>query len=64
MCARFNVIFSELGAQIDGYSAPSATTVVVGSDKIIGRKADIILAAYFGVEAALKLIKLGVKVYI
>ena len=64
MCARFKIIFSELGAQIDGYSDPSATTVVVGSDKILGRKADVMLAAYFGVEAALKLIKVGVKVYI
>ncbi|KAK6182626.1 hypothetical protein SNE40_010268 [Patella caerulea] len=52
----------DLGAQIDGYIAVAAYTVVVGAtpeNKVKGRKADVILAAYNASQAALRLVKPG-----
>lgn len=40
------------GAHIDGYAANAATTFVVGNDKVTGRKADVILAAWNAFQAA------------
>lgn len=52
--------FRDLGAHIDGFIAVAAHTVVVGAsaDKpVTGRKADVILAAYWASQAALRLLK-------
>jgi methionine aminopeptidase len=49
-----------LGAHIDGFIAVAAHTIVVGLDagaKVTGRKADVILAAHYASEAALRLVK-------
>lgn len=50
----------DLGCHIDGYVAVVAHTLVVGAtreNKVTGRRADCILAAYYAAEAALRLIK-------
>lgn len=52
----------DLGVHIDGYIALVAHTVVVQSDKnapIVGRHADVILAAYQAVQASLRQLKPG-----
>ncbi|KAG0073794.1 Curved DNA-binding protein (42 kDa protein), partial [Linnemannia elongata] len=52
----------ELGAQIDGYGAIAATTVVVGASKenpIKGKQADVLMAAHQAAEAAVRLIRAG-----
>lgn len=51
-----------MGAHVDGYAAFVGHTIVVQSDAkapIVGKKADVILAAYKAVQAALRLIKPG-----
>jgi curved DNA binding protein len=48
-----DVVKIEMGAQIDGYPALVAHTIVLG-DKVSGRNADVVLAAYYGLEAALR----------
>ena len=56
-----------MGAHIDGFIAVAAHTVVVGATsdkKITGRKADVVLAAYNSVQAALRLLKAGTSVSI
>ncbi|GIX78517.1 proliferation-associated protein 2G4 [Caerostris extrusa] len=50
----------DLGAHIDGFVAVVAHTLVVGAskeNKITGRKADVIHAAHYAAEAALRLVK-------
>src|ERR1700730_4406449 len=57
-------VFSQLGAQIDGYGAPIATTVVVGASAekpVTGAVADALKAAHTALEAAIRLIKPGNK---
>ncbi|KAJ3331286.1 Proliferation-associated protein 2G4 [Blyttiomyces sp. JEL0837] len=53
----------ELGVHIDGYIAMGAQTIVVGSGTkeapITGRPADVMSAAYYASEAALRLMKPG-----
>lgn len=52
----------ELGVHIDGFPAFVAHTIVVQSDAnapITGKKADVILAAFYASQAALRLIKPG-----
>ncbi|KAG0271714.1 Proliferation-associated protein 2G4 [Linnemannia exigua] len=52
----------ELGAQIDGYGAIAATTVVVGASKenpVKGKQADVLMAAHQAAEAAVRLIRAG-----
>jgi len=59
-----DVVKIDLGAHIDGFCAVAAHTVVVGAsanDKVTGRKADVIMAAYQAAEAALRLIKPGTE---
>ncbi|KAG9296628.1 hypothetical protein G9A89_002899 [Geosiphon pyriformis] len=54
----------QLGAQIDGYAAITATTFVVGSSKdnpVRGRRADVITAAHLAAEAAVRLIRPGLQ---
>ena len=52
----------ETGAHIDGFPAFSAHTVVVGAtkdNKVTGRKADVMHAAYNGVQICLRMLKPG-----
>lgn len=52
----------DLGAHFDGFMALVAHTVVVQSDPnapITDKQADVILAAYKGVQAAFRLLKPG-----
>ncbi|CAH1106115.1 unnamed protein product [Psylliodes chrysocephalus] len=56
----------DLGAQIDGFIAVVAHTIVVGAaseSKVTGRKADVILAAHYASQAALRLLKPGNDTY-
>jgi len=59
-----DVVKVDVGVQIDGYPAVAAHTFVVkakgSTDPILGKKADVILAAYYAAEAAMKCIKPGV----
>lgn len=57
-----DVVKIDLGAHIDGFIAVAAFTVVIQSDpsaKVTGRAADVVLAAYWASQAALRLIKPG-----
>lgn len=59
-----DVIKLDLGSHIDGFIAVVAHTLIVGAneeEKITGRKADVILAAHYASEAALRLVKPGVE---
>lgn len=54
----------ELGTHIDGYIAIAAQSFVIGATKekpVTGRKADVVLAAYWGAEAAVRTLKEGAK---
>lgn len=53
----------DLGAHIDGFIAVVAHTVVVGEEKVGGKKADALLAAHLAAEAALRLVKPGNETY-
>lgn len=58
-------IYSELGVHIDGYIATAAHTTVVASttqEPITGRAADVVAATYFAYEAAVRMLRPGVKV--
>lgn len=60
-------IFRDLGAHVDGFIAVVAHTIVIGSSpnrKVSGRKADVILAAHYASQAALRLLKPGTEVSI
>jgi curved DNA binding protein len=57
-----DVVKIDLGAHIDGFIAVVAYTLVVGAskdNKVKGRKADVILAAYNAAQATLRLVKDG-----
>lgn len=59
------LVYSDLGAHIDGFIAVAAHTIVVDAaagQKISGRQADVILAAYWAAQAALRLLKSGSSV--
>lgn len=59
-----DVVKIDLGAHVDGFIAAVAHTVVVGSSpstKVTGRKADVLLAAHYASEAALRLMKPGTE---
>lgn len=61
-----DVVKIDLGAHIDGFIAVAAHTVVVGASAgspVTGRKADVILAAYWASQAALRLLKTGTSNY-
>ncbi|XP_034657610.1 proliferation-associated protein 2G4 [Drosophila subobscura] len=61
-----DVVKIDLGAHIDGFIAVAAHTIVVDASadqKISGRHADVILAAYWSVQAALRLLKSGANNY-
>lgn len=60
-----DMIKIDLGCQIDGYVAVSATTVVVAEEGfakgITGRQADVLMAAHVAAEVASRLVKAGAK---
>lgn len=57
-----DVVKIDLGAHIDGFIATQATTIVVGSDAVTGKAADVIQAAKTAFDAAVRLIRPGKKV--
>ncbi|KIM67543.1 hypothetical protein SCLCIDRAFT_21074 [Scleroderma citrinum Foug A] len=62
--AKGDVVKLHLGAHIDGFAAISAETIVVGAtedDPVIGRRADVLKAAYHAAELAMRLVKVGNK---
>ncbi|CAJ0930927.1 unnamed protein product, partial [Mesorhabditis belari] len=59
-----NVVKVDLGAHIDGYVATAAHTVVVGAskdNKVDGKKADVIRAAYDAMEIGIRMLRQGTK---
>lgn len=61
-----DVVKIDMGAHIDGFIAVVGHTVVVGASKnkkVTGRKADVMLAAHYASEAALRLVKPGNENY-
>lgn len=61
-----DVVKVDLGAHIDGFIAVVAHTIVIGAsseNKVKGRRADAILAAYYASQAALRLLKPGNETY-
>lgn len=54
-----DVIKISLGAQVDGYPSILADTIVVSESKVEGAVADMIAAAYYATEAALRTFKPG-----
>lgn len=44
----------DLGVQINGFAAMVAHTIVVGGGQVSGRKADVVLAAYNAIQAAVR----------
>jgi len=57
-----DVVKIDMGAHIDGFIAVVAHTFVVGAskdNKVTGKKADVIIAAYKSMEAALRLVRPG-----
>ncbi|KAJ0178946.1 hypothetical protein K1T71_005721 [Dendrolimus kikuchii] len=53
----------DLGAHIDGFIAVVAHTVSVGGGEVTGRAADVLLAAHYASEAALRLLRPGNENY-
>lgn len=54
-----------MGVHIDGYIATAAHTTIVASstqEPATGRAADVVAATYFAYEAALRMLRPGVKV--
>jgi len=60
-----DMIKIDLGCQVDGYVAVSASTVVVAAEGfakgITGRQADVLMAAHLAAEVAARLVKAGAK---
>lgn len=53
-----------LGAQIDGFAAITAETIVVGAtpeSPVTGRRADVLRAAWTAAEVAMRLVRVGNK---
>ncbi|KAI9574004.1 peptidase M24, structural domain-containing protein [Boletus coccyginus] len=62
--AKDDVVKLHIGAHIDGFAAISAETIVVGASEqnpVIGRRADVLKAAWHAAEAALRVVKVGNK---
>ncbi|XP_064093588.1 proliferation-associated protein 2G4-like isoform X1 [Macrobrachium nipponense] len=60
--AEGDLVKIDIGAHIDGFIAVAGHTVVVGASKenrVKGRRADVVLAAYNASEAALRLVRPG-----
>lgn len=61
-----DLIKIDLGCHIDGFISVAAHTFVIGAtkeNKTSGRKADVVLAAYYAAEAALRYLKPGSNNY-
>lgn len=59
-----DVVKVELGAHIDGFMALVGHTLVVGASqdkKVTGRRADVVTAAHYASQAALRLLKPGIE---
>lgn len=57
--------YRDMGAHVDGFIAVVAHTVILGvsaSKKVSGKKANVMLAAHYASEAALRLLKAGNEV--
>jgi len=55
-----NMLNRDLGAHVDGFIAVVAHTIVLGATseaKVTGRRADVVLAAHYASQAALRLLK-------
>lgn len=62
--AEGDLVKVDLGVHIDGYASVAAHTYIAGATSaaaVTGRKADVICAAHYAAEAALRLIKPGKK---
>ena len=60
--AKDDVVKIQLGAQIDGFAALSAETIVIGAtaeNPVTGRRADVLKAAWHAAEIAMRTIKVG-----
>jgi methionine aminopeptidase len=58
----YNMPCSDLGAHVNGFIAVVAHTIVLGATseaKVTGRRADVVLAAHYASQAALRLLKPG-----
>lgn len=54
-----DVVKMDLACHIDGFIAAAAHTVIVGTEKVEDRRADVIRAAWNGAEAAVRLVQVG-----
>mmetsp|Transcript_24234 Transcript_24234/g.53812 ORF Transcript_24234/g.53812 Transcript_24234/m.53812 type:complete len:393 (+) Transcript_24234:79-1257(+) len=54
-----DVVKIDMACHIDGFIAAAAHTVVVGADKVEDKRADVMMAAWNGAEAALRLVQVG-----
>ncbi len=59
--ATGDIVKIALGAQIDGFAANVADTIIVGGDKFTGKAAEAIKACWLASEAAIRMIKPGAK---
>lgn len=59
LLAQGDVLKIQLGVHVDGFISLVAHTIVVGTEIVEGRNADVILAAYKGIQAAYRLLKAG-----
>ncbi|KAJ7761878.1 peptidase M24, structural domain-containing protein [Mycena maculata] len=62
--AKDDMVKLHIGAQIDGFAAISAETIVVGAtaeSPVTGRRADVLKAAWHAAEIAMRTIKVGNK---
>lgn len=59
------IFISELGVHVDGYVATAAHTTVVSlntQQPTTGKAADVVAATYFAYEAAMRMLRPGVRV--
>ncbi|KAF7336692.1 Peptidase-M24 domain-containing protein [Mycena venus] len=62
--AKDDMVKLHIGAQIDGFAAISAETIVVGAtpeNPVTGRRADVLKAAWHAAEIAMRTVKVGNK---
>lgn len=59
--AESDMVKIDLGVHVDGYVAVVAHTLVVGGEKVEGRKADVCMAAWTAGELAQRMLKDGAK---
>ena len=56
------LVFSDIGAHVDGFPAVAGHTFVIGAsadNKITGRRADVMMAANYASQVAIRLLKPG-----